>query len=145
MPTVLGNQFDRRYKKQPSGMSREDYELWKLYEPGISNSCEAIYFNVYLGDGKDPGENVEEKWREFWTKKTQLRADSVIVFPDKVKVVEFRNQATANVIGRLLAYMHLLRADNPFGRPVLGEVVTNIYSSIVEDLCEAQKIEYTVI
>ena len=142
MPTILGEKFDRSFGGVPPGMSRVDNELWQRYRGGISNSCEAIYFNVFLGEGVDAGDNIEQKWREYWIRKTQLRADALLVYKDRVVIVEFRDRATASVVGRVLAYRALLLADNPFGRDVETEVVTNVYSQIVELICHQNKIKY---
>lgn len=145
MATEIKEKFDLKFGGTPPGMSRVDNILWQKYKPDISDRCEAIYFNVHLGKGIDPGETQDIKWRQYWIQKTQLRADAILVYKDKVKIVEFRDRATASVVGRVLAYRTLLLTDNPFRGEVETEVVTNIYSEIVETLCKAQGINYKVI
>lgn len=145
MPTILGEKFDRSFEGVPPGMSRVDNELWQKYRLGISNRCEGIYFNVYLGKGVDAGEKVDAKWREYWIRKTQLRADAILVYKDRVVIVEFRDRATASVVGRVLAYRALLLSDNPFGGNLESEVVTNFYSEIVDLICKQNQIEYKVL
>ena len=145
MVTVLGEKFDRHYAGKPPGMSRVDNELWQKYRTAITDRCQAIYFNVYLGKGVDAGDDFNEKWKEYWIRRTQLRADAIIVYSDRVVVVEFRDRATASVVGRVLAYRTLLLSANPFGRNVESEVVTNFYSEIVELICKQNQIEYKVL
>ena len=145
MTTVLGEKFDKSFSGRPPGMSRVDNELWQKYRLVISDSCIAIYFNVYLGKGVDAGDDFNAKWKEYWIRKTQLRADAILVYKDRAVIVEFRDRATASVVGRVLAYRALLLSDNPFRGNVESEVVTNFYSEIVELICKQNKIQYKVL
>lgn len=145
MPTKLGDKFSLNWEGSPPGMSVEDFDIWKRYRKTVDMKALGVYFNVYLGDGKDPGESYDLMYRNFWIGKTQLRADTIILFPDRVRIIELRFRASTNVVGRMLAYKKLLEADNPFRLPVEMEVVTNEHAWIVQELCLSLSIMYTVV
>ena len=145
MKTSLGEKYDLNYAGIPPGMSRKDHELWVNYRETIDKTCISIHFNVYLGSGASAGDLFSMKWQDYWRKLTQLRADVVIELRHCVEVIEFRHNAEVDVIGSLMTYMHCLEKDNPFAKPIKGELVTNLYASEVETMCEIYKLKYTII
>lgn len=145
MGTVLGEAYAPNWAGQPKRMSKEDYALWKIYQVTELEGAIAIYFDVLLGTGQEAGEQYTEEEKKFWREKTQLRADVILEYPDRVKVVELRVNASVSTIGRTQAYQMLLRDDNPFGKTVEAEIVTNLANKQVEDIAGRQGVKYTVL
>ena len=145
MHTILGEHYPPTWQGIPRGMSKEDYALWQIYRLTEITGAERLYFNVLLGKGQDAGEGYTEEERKFWRERTQLRADVVVEYPDRVRVVELRVNASVSTIGRTQAYQMLLKDDNPFGKPVETEVVTNTEQAIVREVAERSGVKYTVL
>lgn len=145
MPTVLGRKYAVDFTGIPEGMSREDYLIWKVYRTRYIPGHSDIYFNVRLGSGVDPGPSYSDSDRSYWVTMTQLRADVIYVDADKVTILELRDAAKADVVGRLLAYRMLLLEDDPFNKPIVMQVATNRSHRDVEALCSSVGIRYLVI
>src|SRR4030066_719616 len=143
MPTILGPAYPPDWDGTPKRMSKEDFALWKIYRETELNGVIALYFDVLLGKGQDAGEGYTDEEKQFWREKTQLRADVVIEYDDKVKLVELRANASVSTIGRVDAYMLLMNDDNPLGKPLEAEIVTNTQQQIVSDIAKRRKIKYT--
>ena len=145
MATTLGERYTPDWAGTPKRMSKEDYALWKIYQITELTDALFVYFDVGLGKGQEAGGQYTEQEQQFWREKTQLRADVVVEYPDRVRVVELRVNASVSTIGRTQAYQMLLRDDNPFGKPVEAEVVTNLANKQVEEIAGRQGIKYTVL
>ena len=145
MPTMLGESYPPTWAGTPKRMSKEDYALWQIYQATELEGATAVYFDVLLGKGQAAGQQETEEERKFWREKTQLRADVVVEYPDRVRVVELRINASVSTIGRTQAYQMLLKDDNPFGKPVEAEVVTNTENAQVREIAERQKVIYTAL
>ena len=129
----------------PKRMSKEDYALWKIYQLTELEGATVVYFDVLLGKGQDAGPEYTDEERKFWREKTQLRADVIVDYPDKVRVVELRANASVSTVGRVQAYQMLLKDDNPFQKPIEAEVVTNVEQAIVREVAERLGVKYTVL
>ena len=145
MPTELGAPYTPNWTGYPPGMARDDYALWILYRPTIPDNVERIYFNVFLGPGPADSPEIPAELKDFWRRKNQLRADVILEFPDRVRIVEFRKNASTGTMGRLQAYSMLLRMDNPFTQPVELEIVTDRTAQILESLTRQAGIILTIL
>lgn len=145
MPTVLGEKYDLAYLGIPPMMSQEDFKIWQIWKHKIKENFEGVYFNVHVGDGIDPGENVDEKFKRFWVQKTQLRIDVLVVYPDRVEIVELRHNASTSAIGRVLAYRDLYEFDDPFKLPVFLRIVSDFHNEVVARVAWKYNIFYEVI
>ncbi len=145
MPTTIGEAYPPTWAGTPKRMSGEDYALWKIYQVSELEGAINVYFDVLLGIGQDAGAEYTDEERRFWREKTQLRADVIVEYPDRVRVVELRANASVSTIGRTQAYQMLLKDNNPFNKPVEAEVVTNIENAQVREIAERQNVIYTVL
>lgn len=144
MPTELGPRFSATTTTSPPGMSAEDNFLWSLYQPTIIDTAEAVYFNVRLGEGQPTPEGTTPEMARMWYLNTAKRADALIEYKDRIEIVEFRDQANANAIGRLLQYALLYQQDPVIMKPLQLVLVTNRYDSDVERLSILSGIKYIV-
>lgn len=145
MPTELGIAYSPRYVLYPPGLSREDACLYEKWHHCGLNGAINLYFNVRLGQGRDPGESASEEMRSWWYQCTAKRADLIIEYKDRVEIVEFRNLANANACGRLLMYRNCWMEDPKIDKPLLLRLVTNLYDRDVEILCGQLQILYEVL
>lgn len=145
MPTELGPPFPVDYPRVPTHMSTLDYSIWERYRRELPAGTHTLYFDVRLGGGRSPGDETDPKYVEFWMRNTQKRADVLAVAPSGIWIIELRDQAQSNAIGRLLLYGKLWLQDAALGGPVKLLLVTNVLDPDVRDLADAMGIEYKVV
>lgn len=145
MPTMLGEKYDLNFQGVPPMMSPMDFAIWSVWKKNIKLNYEGIYFNVHVGDGRDCGPGVDEKFKAFWQKKTQLRIDVLVAYPDRVEIIELRHVARPSAVGRILAYDDLYSADDPFKRPVFLRIVSNFHNEVVAKTAAKFNIFYDII
>jgi len=145
MPTELGFKFNPISSIYPPGLSREDHYLYSLWRQKHAAKAITFYFNVRLGDGRDPGEGCDEEGKRWWYLCTAKRADLIALFNDYVEIVEFRFNASANAIGRLLCYKNCWMHDPQIDLPLKLRLVTNNYDYDVELLSKQTNIIYEVL
>lgn len=145
MPTELGPAFPPTYPGYPTHMSTEDYSLWLRYAPRIAKLATALYFDVKLGADAAATAGALAGLEHFWYSVNAKRADVVAQIPGGVRIIELRNNAQANAVGRLLTYQMLWNRDPKLPGPVQLELVTNANDPDVADICAANGIVYTVL
>lgn len=143
--TKLGDQFNLSWGGYPPGMSKEDFKIWSVHKLSIKDDLLDVYYNVYVGPGIDPGDTVDPLYRDFWIGKTQLRIDVLLVYPDRLRILELRHAAGPSVCGSMLAYKNSLEKDDPFKRHIEMEVITDVFSITVQELCQTLGIYYTTV
>ncbi len=145
MPTILGQPFPRDYRGIPTGMSPEDLRIWFRYQETIPPDTIALYFNTHLGEGKPTPDYEGTEWQQYWHLVTSKRADVLLYRPNELRIIELRNAASANAIGRLLMYRTLWNDDPKLPGTVTTELVTNIRDPDVQRQAEASNMIYTVV
>jgi hypothetical protein len=145
MPTTLGPPFQPDFPGLPTGISLEDLQLWWRYRPQLPTDTTSLYFNVRLGDGKPAGANVDAEWRNYWYTVTSKRADVIVQTPTEIQIIELRNNATANAIGRLLMYRTLWNDDPPLPGTARAILVTNLHDPDVARQAHLSDITYTIV
>lgn len=145
MPTTLGPAFEPSYAGLPTHISSEDYSLWLRYRTRIRPEARRLYFDVRLGGDAALAAGNAVGFGNFWYSVNAKRADVVIDYGDRVRIVELRNNAQANAVGRLLTYKLLWLQDPKLqGSPEL-ELVSNTTDPDVAAACAAYGITYTTV
>lgn len=142
MPTVLGDPYNMTIGRTPPHMSPEDEIIWNVWRNQYLRHDDKLYFDVRLGDGLSVAQDVTENVAKGWTELTQKRADLIVDRGDEWWIVEFRNQATANAVGRLLMYSALFKQDIPKQLPIKLILVTNRTDDELARLAINYKIDY---
>jgi len=145
MPTELGHPYPPDFAGYPTHMSTSDFHIWVAYQPTIPKTALALYFDVRLGEGRPAGPETPDYLRRMWRLNTQKRADVVIEFPDRWHLIELRNNAQLNAIGRLLGYQQLWKLDPPDPRRLTIELVTDNTDADTAQLAQTQGFTYTVL
>jgi hypothetical protein len=145
MPTELGAPFPITYDGIPTHMSTQDLTIWQRWRSRIPPNARAIYFDVRLGEGHHAGDDAEDDARRMWYQLTAKRADVVLEMPQGWLLLELRDSAQSNAIGRLLLYQKLWKADPPDPRPLSLMLITNARDPDVEGLAEDHGIGYLVV
>jgi hypothetical protein len=63
-------------------------------------------YNVRIGAGTDPGEEIEPNVRKGFIESTQMRVDVVARRGEQPTLIEVKDRATAAAIGQLIVYSH---------------------------------------
>lgn len=146
MATDLGRRFNVDYAALPPHMSPEDYAIWLRYRPiPQGRGALALYFDVGLGAGQIAPADASPELREMWRRLNQKRADVIIEYDDHVDLIELRDHAGPNALGRLSTYRLLLTADNPLNKPITTTLVTNLTDPDVAATAAALSITYLII
>lgn len=125
-------------------MSTQDYTIWQRFRRVLPSTTRGLYFNVRLGSGRDLPDDTSDHWRDRWRTLTAKRADVVIEQPDGWLLVELRENAQLNAIGRLLGYRKLWTDEPPDARPLSLLLVTNVLDPDVRDLAADHGIGYLI-
>lgn len=140
----LGPEFLPTWNGYPPRMSEEDYRIWTRWYPTIRQSVLRIWFDIGLGNIPEipPGTSAELAF--MWERNNQKRADAIIEAPTEIWLVELRNAASLNAIGRLEGYQDLLQPDAPWNKPIVPYLVTNHEDRDVRASAEKRGIRYLV-
>jgi len=142
MPTVLGPAWNKSIGRTPPHMSKEDERIWDRWKDTHLTDNYILYFDVGLGDGIKPPAGIDANIAAGWIRDTQKRADLIVNTGRKWWIVEFRDNATANAVGRLLLYNELFKQDLPLQQPVELILVTNRNDPDLKKLSIIYNIDY---
>ena len=145
MALYLGPEFLPTWNGYPPRMSDEDYRIWLRWWPGVRGQALRMWFDVGLGAGKEIPDETSAELAWMWTRNTQKRADVIIETMDEIRLVEVRFKAQPNAIGRLLTYLDLLEADNPWTKRIRPVLVTDQLDPDVRASAAKRDIFYVVV
>lgn len=142
MTVELGPEYDVSFTGVPAHMSTEDYALWIRYRPVITPARPLLYFDVALGGERAAEAKAPKDFERMWWRLNAKRIDVLAVYADRVDIIELRNAAQANAVGRLLMYKQLWDAEPAFPQPARMVLVTDSADPDVVSLAQQQGIEY---
>lgn len=145
MPTTLGQEFKPDWAGTPPGMSEIDRQLWHRWRSTGLKGALRMYFNVRMGADEIMPKETPEREREFWYLYVAKRADAIVEYPDNITIIELRDEANANAVGRLLQYSLLWNKDPKIAKKVRLLIITNRYDADVELLAKSQGMEFAVV
>lgn len=145
MALNLGPEFSPSWPGRPPRMSQEDYQIWLRWWPTVQHLALRMWFDVGLGAGRPIPEGTSTELTFMWERNNQKRADAIIETNDTIWLVELRDKASLNAIGRLEGYMDLLEQENPWGKPIVAHLVTNQEDRDVRASAEKRGIRYVVV
>lgn len=144
MPTILKNRFDVSFNGIPPRMSYEDLQIWQRWRRSMPQNAVALYFDVGLGEGRPYPGDAPPEFREMFLLNSQKRADVVIEYPDHWLMIELRDNAQANAVGRLALYRELWKLDPPDDRPLDLYLITNNPDPDIELITRPALITYVI-
>lgn len=142
MPVELGPEYSVEFAGVPAHMSTEDYALWLRYRPTIAAQRPVLYFDVALGGDRAAEAKAPKDYERMWWRLNAKRIDVLAVYADRVEIIELRNAAQANAIGRLLMYKQLWDSDPSFPQPAQMILVTDTADPDVVSLAAAQGVRF---
>lgn len=145
MPTIIYEEADPNYRRQPRRMSTEDTAIWDKFRRNDPTPWTKFYFDTGIGDGKPAGDNATPEQRAFWLKETQKRIDVLGIAPTFQAIIELRNNAQPNALGRLLVYKALYLQDPISHLPLQLWLVTNTPDPELQLIAEPHGVRYFVV
>lgn len=143
MPTDLGPRFPPDYQGIPTHMSTEDFRIWLRYRDRLKTRARALYFDVRLGADEALTAASGTGFENMWFALNAKRADVVSDEAAGPRLIELRDNAQTNAIGRLLTYKLLWERDPGLPGPLTLELATNVLDADVAAACQLYGILYT--
>jgi hypothetical protein len=81
-----------------------DVPVWERWLAANRDKYDAIEYDVRVGQGRDPGPVVSDKYREMAIDLSRRRIDAVLHSPNQITTVEITTQAGLTALGQCLAY-----------------------------------------
>lgn len=105
-------------------MSKEDTEIWVKFLKLHATAFDSFNYDLPVGEGVDPGEDVPAIYRKDFVDLTRKRIDAVGYTGDHVTIFEVKPRAGTTALGQLLTYRPLFMQSYPEFSDVNSAVVT---------------------
>ena len=125
MPTLLGSPHSPRWEGKPPGMQPRDLPIWHRFRKKHQAEILRVWYNVRVGGGGMPQEDVEADILLMWLSLTMLRIDAVVETEKEVWIIEVRPNAGRSAFGAVMIYTQLWAADPIIPKPAKAVVVTD--------------------
>ena len=99
------------------GMSPAESRILRAWMQNHGAEWDELDVEARLGPGKILSPHFDEKMRRDWEQRTRARPDCVAKrAPDRVLIVEAKEQATSEAVWQVNGYRDLYRAEAPLAR-----------------------------
>lgn len=99
-----------------------DIALWDRFLTANPNRFEELYYDIRVGDGRDPGQDYAPNIRRMAIDLSQRRIDAIGITPDEIYIIEISTRPGLKALGQLMAYPTLYAQKYPTNkalRPLL--------------------------
>ena len=145
MPTNQGQEFGPEWDGWPPSMIAGDLRVWKLVRVQMLKDALRVFYDVRVGDGQPAPPGTDETFTKLWTGMTQRRIDVLIEYAAYWRLIELREDAHEQEIGRLEMYEMLYGRDPINKKTVVLTLISSTHSKDIEDLARLKGIEYIII
>lgn len=90
-----------------------DTAVWERFLNSDQNRFSHFDYDVRVGIGRDPGPDIEDKYRQLGVDLSQRRIDAIGHTPIERCIIEITTIATLKAIGQMSAYPILYRQTYP--------------------------------
>lgn len=144
MPTWLGQEFATDWNGIPPHMISGDYRVWQSTRAHVLQNALKVFYDVGVGSGQPVPPGTEDNIAYAWTKSTQRRIDVLVEYQDHIKIIELRENAKEQELGRLEMYELLYLRDPVLAKPVKLMLISGFIDKDVEELARLKGIEYVI-
>lgn len=114
------------------GMRLGDEVIWDEFVKNHPNFFLSVWYNVPLGEPYNNEEEKAEAKENGAYEVSQWRIDVLGETADAFVIIELRPHADARAIGNVIAYSKLLEKEWEPVKPVVGMILTDKISTIME-------------
>lgn len=126
-------------------MSTEDTTIWRKFRQTDRTPWREFLFDTGIGNGKPVGDDFTAEQKQYWLKETQKRIDVLGITADRQIIIELRNNAQPNALGRLLVYKNLYSQQPLYPLPIDLWLVTNTPDPELKAIAEPMGVRYIVV
>jgi hypothetical protein len=115
-----------------------DIDIWEEFLSAHGSAYTHFDYDVRVGEGRDPGDLVNSKFRKVGIELSKRRIDAVGFRPGTIDIIEITVYADFKALGQLLAYPELYRSTFKRSipiRPVLvcREIAPDLQQAITDN------------
>lgn len=145
MITQLGDRYDPAWNGTPPAMIAGDFRVWQRVKQTILKDAINVYYDVGVGYGQPAPPGTDENMKYMWLVNNQRRIDVLVEYADSWRLIELRENAKEQEVGRLEMYLMLLQKDPPNEKQVTLTLISGVLDKHVRDLAKSKGIEYIVV
>lgn len=96
-------------------MLDKDAPILSAYLKELGHRYHSVFFDVQVGNGRDPGPNYEDNIRNMALTLSRRRIDAIGYGRDRIDIIEVTDAAGTTTIGQLITYQELYQRDHRGG------------------------------
>ena len=123
----------------------EDVAVWERFMEKNPGKPWRMDYDVKVGIGRTPLEDLPEEYKKDWTALTRKRIDAVAWGPNEIYIIELKPQASLSALGQLLGYSELWEDMHNSGRRVIPLLLCNSLDPDTARVAQASGIEISVV
>lgn len=123
-------------------LKKEEAEIWSRFIDKYPDAFESVDYDVLVGAGAQVEEGETEAMRREIEYLTKKKIDVVGFKGDEISVIEIRQRAGLDIVGKVVAYVELYRDIAPTDKKLVGVLITDAKMPDVAELCEKFGIKY---
>jgi len=117
-------------------LKAEETEIWSRFIEKYPDAFESVDYDILVGKGAEVGAGESEEMRKDIEYLTKKKIDVVGYKNNEISVIEIRQRAGLDMVGKVVAYLELYRAIAPADKALIGVLITDQKMSDVEELCQ---------
>jgi len=122
-----------------------DAKVWTRFLELHGKDFSHFDYDIRVGLGTDPGDIVEQKYRDMAITLSQRRIDAVGYSDNRIYIIEITQRAGIKALGQLVAYPALYRETFASENTVFPLLVCSSFKSDAESAFISAKIPYIVV
>lgn len=122
-----------------------DGQLWNEYRERFAPQHADYFYDVAVGEGRDPGANYDDRLRMMGIRLSRRRIDVIGVNPDRIDIFEITQSAGLKACGQALTYPALLRMTWQTTLPIKMIVICRSVQSDMSGIFETYGADLVII
>ena len=126
-------------------LKANETEIWSRFIEKYPDVLESVEYDVLVGKGADVEAEESEEMRKDIEYLTKKKIDVVGFTDNEIWVIEIRQRAGLDIVGKVVSYVELYRDIAPTDKALKGVLITDLKMPDVEELCQRFGIQYFLV
>ena len=126
-------------------MMPEDVPVWRRWLDTHDNDWDRIDYDVHVGEGVDLPPDFAEPHRSNAIGLSKKRIDAVLIYPDKIVIVEVKKLASWKALGQTLGYPILYEEAFTPTVPISPLLVTESFTLDLQHIFDIYQLNYDLV